>query len=78
MRIERWELILASLLTKDGKGAERLPVLVGAVYGHPTKPDGRVIRTSPITELTALTASTENSVYELGEKAHTHCLKNKA
>jgi len=71
MRIERWELIMASLLTKDGKGTERLPVLVGAVYGDSSKPDGMGIRTSPIIEITDTTATTENSTYELGEKGFT-------
>jgi hypothetical protein len=44
-------------------------VLVGTVYGHPRKEDGKWIRTSSIValDLVAGTCRTRNTLYELGE-----------
>jgi len=68
MRLEQWSIVFHGDLYKAPE--QRIPRLLGAVYGHPIWPDGSLARTSPIDIVDAETetiTTASGSVYELGE-----------
>ena len=65
MRLENWSLT-HGLYQAPEQGCH----LIGNVYGHPTRPDGRRVRTSTVVRIDRITETIETrsgSIYELGE-----------
>ena len=65
MRLENWS-ITRGLYEAPEQGCN----LIGDVYGHPTRPDGRHVRTSKVVRVDFITRTIETisgSIYELGE-----------
>ena len=67
-KLKNWGVVYADEKTYDGyKAPEQRPKAVkGAVYGHPTRPDGEVIRTSRVVGITGKSILTQSgSIYDL-------------
>lgn len=65
MRLENWSAVRGAY-----KAPEQGGYLIGDVYGHPTRPDGRCIRTSTIVKIDPVAETIETrsgSIYELGK-----------
>ena len=65
MRLENW-----SITYRLYKSPEQGRNLIGDVYGHPTRPDGRCMYTSPIVKINSNIETIETrsgSSYELGK-----------
>ena len=52
--------------------------MVGKIYHHPYKPDGREIQTSNIVSVQANEVTTVNTIYELGSENHYNMIKLKS
>ena len=65
VRLENWSLT-HGLYQAPEQGCH----LIGNVYGHPTRPDGRRVRTSTVVRIDRITETIETrsgSIYGLGE-----------
>ena len=65
MRLENWSIVHGAYKAPEQRG-----YLIGDVYGHPTRPDGRRVRTSVIVAVDPIAEAVKTysgSIYELGE-----------
>ena len=65
MRLENWSV--AGSAYQYTPPERQIRWLQGKVYGHPTRQDGRWVRTSDIVNVEGNVVFTRNSVYTLGE-----------